>query len=174
MYTLGSHLANAQVFSLQSGHAIAKVSGQIIEPSTLELAAFYVNSPKSPQTVVLARDIRRLTPDTVVVDSSEDLEDPAEIVRLQELIQRKFSLQGIKVVSESGQKLGKVGDYTVSLSTYKVQKIYVKPSLMKAFLANSLIIDRAQIVDVTNQKITVRDGTVSARGMASIKALPTD
>lgn len=175
MYILGSNLTGIPILSLQTGQTHGKTLEPIIEPGNLELLAFFVHTGTKQPSVVLLRDVRRVTGQAVVIDSEEDISDPADIVRLQETIGRKFKLLGVKVVSESGQKLGTVEDFTVGLTTYKVQKIYVKPPLFKQLLSSKLIIDRGQIVDVTNDKITVRDATVTRPVMApGVKVVPTE
>lgn len=175
MYTLGSKLNGTTVLSLQTGQPVAKVTGQIIEPDDLELMAFYLSGKKSGETIILLRDIRRLTNDTAVIDSEDDIEEPREIVRLQALIERKFKLPGLSVYAESGQKLGKVDDYVVSLSTHKIQKLYVRPSLLRQIMKSNLIIDRTQIIDVTPEKITVRDASIPEPAVVpGAKAVPSD
>ncbi len=172
MYILGSNIKNVQVFSLQTGQPVAKVLGPLIDPANLEIVAFSViTGPRRP-AVLLSRDLRRLTGDTAVIDSDEDLSSPDDIVRLQEIIRKRFNLPGLQVVNESGQKLGKITDYVVGLASRKVTKIYVKPPFLKSVLSSNLIIDRAQIVDVTPKKITVRDASLPepALGINSVAA----
>jgi len=83
-------------------------------------------------------------------------------VRLKALKSDNFTLIRKTVVSDMGRKLGSVEDFTINIETNKVQKLYVKQSIMRSFFGSSLIIDRTQIVDVTPKQIVVREATLKA------------
>src|SRR5438270_8826890 len=103
----------------------------------------------------MMRDVRQVAKDCLVIDSEDEIEEASEIVRLQQILETKFQLIGLPVLTESGHKLGKVEDYTLELASYRVQKLYVKQPIMKNLLLNHLVIDRDQITDVTPKQITV-------------------
>jgi uncharacterized protein YrrD len=174
MYVLANDITGKPILSLQSGHAVAKVRALLINPDTLELLAFFCDASwhRKSQAVLLMRDVREITREGVIIDSPDDIEDVAEIVRLQAIISQKFNLIGIMVVTESDQKLGTVEDYTIDTTSHMVQKLYLKQSILKNLLLNNLVVDRAEIVDVTPKRITVRDATVPVPKMAP-QAVPS-
>ena len=134
----------------------------MVSPDNLEVIAVYCHSSgwRKNTAIIMVRDIREIAREGIIVDSLEDIEEVGEVVRLKELVERKFQLAGTLVETESGQELGKVEDYTVSDHNYLIQKLYLKQSLLKNLLLNNLIIDRTQVVSVTDKKIIVRDATV--------------
>ena len=68
-----------------------------------------------------------------------------------------FNVVGLKVETKKGSKLGKVTDFTVTSDNFSVQQIIVKRPAIKSFLDPELIIPRAEIVEITDYKIIVRD-----------------
>lgn len=95
-----------------------------------------------------------------------------EIVRLRDVFKQNYDPVGKAVVNESGQRLGKVENYTINLHTFMLQKLYVHQSLMKSLLFNNLVVDRTQIIDVTDKQITVRDASVVEPKLAAPAVQP--
>jgi len=174
MYALASQLLNLPIVSLQTGQTVAVAGRPIVNPDTLSLVALYCQAGRfrPGNAVLLVRDIRQVGSDGIVIDSFEDIEDASEIVRLGSVIQQRFNPIGIAVINESGQRLGKVEEYTVNLDNYQIQKLYLKQSVIKNLLLNNLVVDRTQIIDVKPRQITVRDATVKESLMAAVPALP--
>lgn len=162
MYILASQLKNLPVMSLQTGQPIATIQRPILNMTSLEVMALRcsVGRARTKEGVILLRDIRQFASDCIIIDSFDEIEDASEIVRLKAAAEQDFDPIGKAVSSESGQKLGRVEDYTINLKTYMLQKLYVHQSLMRSLLFNSLVVDRTQIIDVSLRGFTVRDATV--------------
>ncbi len=173
MYVLASQLKNLPVMSIQTGQAIAHIEQPIINMANLEAMALNCNLGRSKpkEGVILLRDVRQFSGDCIIVDSFDDIEDSSEIVRLKDVVKAGFNPIGKHVVNESGDKLGKVEDYTINLKTFMIQKLYVHQSLVKSLLYNSLVIDRTQVIDITPKAITVKDARVK-KGILERKAIP--
>lgn len=159
MYVLANQLEGLPIMSLQTGAAIAVVERPVVNPTNLEVMALQCNigRVRKQGSVLLMRDIRQFARDCIIIDSFEEIEDIEEIVRLRDIAARAFNPVGKPVFSESGQRLGKVEDYTINLKTFMLQKLYVHQSLMKSILFNNLTVDRTQIIDVTDKQFTVKD-----------------
>jgi uncharacterized protein YrrD len=163
MYALASQMDNLPIISLQTGEPIAWVRQPIIAVATLEILAFRCESghQKHPKLLMI-RDLRQLAPDCIIVDTEDELTDPEDIVRLKTMLKSSYNPMDKMVVSDTGRKLGSVEDYSVNLETHRVQKLHVRQSLLRSWIGSSLIIDRTQIIDITPQRITVRDSTIKA------------
>ena len=148
--------------SLQTGAQLAVLEEPIIDPRKLTIVAFYVSGPRLEQTGSLLHvsDIRELSDIGAIVDGSDSLMSTEGLVRLQEIIDFHFHLNGTKVVDEHGHNLGKVDGYAMEPETYSIQQIYTKPSLLRSFTAATNIIHRSQIVSVTNERIVVKSPTI--------------
>jgi sporulation protein YlmC with PRC-barrel domain len=175
MYALASHLNTLPVISLQTGETVAVVTGLIVNPDNLRLMGFtIIPASGKTRTLLVLSAVRQLALDCVIVDNDDELSEPGDIVRLAELLRQPYNPLGKPVVTDLGRKLGSVEDYTVNLETELLQKIYVRPPLSRAWYQSSLIIDRAQIIDVQRDRFIVRDNhnyaTTMAAETASAKA----
>lgn len=168
MYILASHLKNLPVLSLRNGHSVAIVSGPLVDRSKLAIAAVYCKESRwsGATRVIMARDVREIAREGLVIDSLDDIEDIDEIVRLKAVIDQAFTPVGMNVVNESGNALGKVEDFTINVSNFEIQKLYVKQSIIKNLLLNNLVIDRVQIVEIGDKKIIVRDAKIPQTNLA--------
>jgi uncharacterized protein YrrD len=175
MFVLANQLRNIPIISLQTGQVVAHSDKPIINPSDLQVVALFCQ-PKGwikPNAALLTKDIRQTSPQGILIDSSEEIEDYTEIIRLKDLVARHFELTSLPVYTEGGTKLGKVEEYTIGLSNYVIQKLYLRQSALKHLLLTSLVIDREQIVDVTPKQITVRDATIKNPILAPQPAPPS-
>ncbi len=133
-----------------------------MEIKSLEVVAFtcepHPQIGKHP--VLLLRDVRQVAIDCLLVNTAEDLVEAEDIVRLAPLLERNFDPRGLRVVTDLKRRIGKVEDYTINLQTYHLQKIYVRQSLVHSWIGASLIIDRSQILEVSEREFIVRDATI--------------
>lgn len=112
-------------------------------------------------TVLLYQDIRDVMVQGFVVNDSQVLVDPEELVRLQDTLKLHFDALGKQVITTTKQKLGKVIDYAADTNTMYIQKLYLAQSMFKNLTGGNLGIDRTQIVEITDKQIIVQD--LSAR-----------
>lgn len=158
MLKLSDSLTNVPVLSLQTGTPVATAVEPIINPNNLKVEGFYCNERASKkQMVLLCQDIRDMLDQGFVVNSHEVLADPADLVRLRNILELDFQLLGKPVYTISKDKIGKVGDYATDVSSMYVQKLYVAQSVLKSFTTGSLSVDRSQINEITNRRIIIND-----------------
>jgi uncharacterized protein YrrD len=168
MYILASHIKNLPVLSLQNGAPVATTGEPIINRDKLELVAVYCKSGFWRQSthVIMSRDIREIARQGLVIDSLDEIEEIGEIVRLKKIVDARFNPIGMNVVTEAGDALGKVEDYTLNVKGFHIQKLYVKQSILKNLLLNNLVIDRTQIVEIADKKFVVRDAKLPKAKLA--------
>ena len=171
MLLLSDRFLGTPVMSLQTGSQIAVTKEPIIDPRRLNIVAFYCegSSLDFNPAILHTADIREFSEIGIIVNESEDLMPPDDLIRLQEILSYEFTLPECKVLDTNDQKLGKVGDYAVDPESYFVQKLYVKRPLLKSLNDAELVIDRKQIVEVNKGEIIVRAPTVEAREKTPLK-----
>jgi sporulation protein YlmC with PRC-barrel domain len=110
------NMLGAPVMSLQTGQPLATLDGVIIDPHNLKIVAFYVSGPlvEFSPAVLFSEDIREFGEMGAIVDSSDNILSPEGMVRLGEVIDYGFTLEGIWVVDDHKHKLGKVENYTLN------------------------------------------------------------
>lgn len=162
MLLLNDRILTMPVVSLQTGRRLATLSSSIVDPRQLHIVAFYCDGPNLDvdPAVLYTDDIREVSSLGMIVDSAENIMSPDDLVRLQEVINFNFKLDDMKVVDESGQKLGKVVNFSVETNTFFIIKIHVQPGLLQALHTTEHIIDRSQIVEINDKTIVVKSADV--------------
>ena len=151
---------NRPVMSLRTGSQIGLAETPIINPHNLKILGWWCNTHDGRQ-VLLAEELRQSVPEGLAVNDEAALSDPADLVRHQEVLDINFELMD-KPVRTKRQRLGRVSDYSYNDGMF-IQKLYVARPLRKVFSAeDTLIIDREQIIEVTDKYILVRDTEVKA------------
>lgn len=159
--------------SLRTGTQIAMALTPVINPHNLKILGWWCSAPGGRRLILLSDDVRETMPNGLAVNNEEDLSDPADLVRHKEILDIKFELMD-KLVRTKRQKLGKVSDYSYNDGLF-VQKLYVAKPLHKVLSAeDTLVIDREQILEVTDKYILVRDTEIRATAddMASAPVVP--
>jgi sporulation protein YlmC with PRC-barrel domain len=143
----------------------------IINPNSLKIEGWFaLNHFEKGEYILPAREIRDFIAKGLVVDDHDSLTHPDDMVRLKDVINIRFELIGKSVITESKNRLGKVADYAVDETSYLINKLYVNPTLLKGFTAEQLLIDRNQIVEITDKKIIVKDQKVRANSRMPARA----
>lgn len=161
MLKLSSTLLNQPVMSMRTGNQVGTALQPIINPHNLKILGWWCRGPGSQSQVLLSEDVRETMPAGLAINDEEALSNPADLVRHKEVLDIRFDLID-KPVRTKRQKLGKVSDYSYNDGLF-VQKLYVARPLHKVFASeDTLIIDREQILEVTDKYILVRDTEVKA------------
>lgn len=154
--------------SLRTGTQVATASSPIINPNNLKIEGFYCTDRfDGNQLILLYQDIRDSIEQGWVVNDHDVLADPQELVRLKDLLELQFQLIGKQVETISKQKVGKVSDYAVEMTTMYIQKIYVSQSLLQSFTGGSLSVDRTQVNEITNKRVIINDLNATAPAPAT-------
>lgn len=158
---LSKSLLNRPVISLRSGSQAAVAVKPVINPHNLKILGWWCKLPGGQTRVLLAEDVRELVPDGLAINDEDDLCAPEDLVRHREILDIGFYLID-KPVRTKRQKLGKVSDFSYNDGMF-VQKLYVARPLRKVFTTeDTLLIDRSQILEVTDHYILVRDTEIRA------------
>jgi sporulation protein YlmC with PRC-barrel domain len=148
---------------------VATAISPIINPNNLKIEGFYCDDRFNKERLILLyQDIRDLISQGFVINDHDVLSDPAELVRLKDILDLKFDLIGKPVETVSKVKVGKVSDYATEITTMYVQKLYVSQPIYKSLTGGNLGVDRTQINEITNRRIIINDlhGNVPAHATA--------
>ena len=170
MLYMSKSLFNRPVVSLRAGNQIATAGEPIINPHNLKILGWWC-IPKGGRgrAVLLADDVRDVLNEGLAVNDDDVLSSAEDLVRHREVIDTKFQLLD-KTVRTKRRKLGKVSDFSYNEGMF-VQKLYVARPVTKIFSSqDTLLIDRTQILEVTDSYILVSDTEVSAAEEAAVPA----
>ncbi len=161
MYLSVGQLTHLPIISLQTSDTVAWTERPVIDMSKLQIVGLYCHIPSQrPPVLLVARDFRQLAADCLIIDNEDDLVDPSDIIRLQDILNANYSPLQKAVFTTAGQRLGTVEDYNFEPDSLRLHQLLVRPSLLKSWLGSNLTISRSQIVDLTPQHITVRDTAI--------------
>lgn len=164
MLVLQNALQNKPIASVQSGHQVATVGEMIIDPRSLKIFAFYVLAPQQQNLVLHTEDIRNVTPQGLVIDNNNQLMNfDDDLVRLKEVTDINFQLADKPVYTENKNKLGKVMDFVVETDGFLIVKLHISRSMIKSFGVSQLIVDRSQIIQITDDKIIVKSTAIKEK-----------
>ena len=158
MLLLGQRLLGTPVMSLQVGVKVAETVEPVIDPRNLTIMAYEVDGPlleTHPQFIRIA-DIRELSDIGMIIDSSDELVDIDDVIKIKEIRELNFKLVGIKVIDERGRKLGKVEDYSVDTDSFVIQQLSVRGGILNSFSSTGHMIHRSQITEISDAVITVK------------------
>lgn len=157
MILLGSSLTKAPIMGLQSGSEIARTEQVVIDPATLTVVAYVIQSNllKGDTWLLRIADIRELSDLGFIVDSADEFVQPSDVIKLNEIYKLGFHLIGMSVMDEKRHKLGKIIDFTIETSSFVIQQITVRRPLLKSFTDTELLIHRSQIIEINDDAIVV-------------------
>ncbi len=170
---LSQQLIESAVLSLHTGTKIASISEAIIDPHSLKVMGYFVDSSlqKSKEKLVLkTSDIREANDTGIIVDSIDELVPAKDLVRFEQIIKMHFSLISLNVIDENKNKLGKITDYSLDPLTFLIHQLHVKRPLMKSLQTSELLINRSQIIEVTDNYIAVSSASLQAGAEAPLTA----
>ena len=181
MLMVGSRFIGMQVLSLHIGGQTAAVKRVVVDPEDLSIMAFELEGPiiRDPEigSFLMAEDIRETSNQGLVVDSADRFVNPEDVIRLNEVLELNFNLEGLKVVTKEGKnikKLGKIIDYTVDSSTLSIFQIIAQRPFMESFVDPQLTINRSQITEVDDFKITIKHDKQKIKVEQSVKETKGD
>jgi uncharacterized protein YrrD len=158
MLILGSAIINGPVMSLQTGGRLAVVEKAIIDPYKLRVLSYKLSGSLLSENPSFLRtnDIREVGRLGIIIDSVDELIGDDDIITEKDIYELDFQLIGTKVFDEANHRLGKITDYSIFLNGFMVEQIHVKRSGVRALTETELLINRSQIVSITDKGITVK------------------
>ncbi len=158
MLILNSMLQNISIRSLRTGQALGETVNFVINPANLKIEALKCSITNSKtELFLLNQDIRDISNNIIVVNDYDVLSEASDLIRLKSLIDLGFTIVGKPVVTKDGQKLGKVREFSIDSIGFYIQKLYITQPLYKNLYGTQLVIDRNQIIEVTNSRIVIKD-----------------
>ena len=152
-------IKNMVLGSIRSSARIGKVSGLLINPHNLHIDALFCQVINSKGTLLLVpEDIRDISPVGVVINDHEHLLDASDAIRLKPILDLNFEIIGLKAYVGK-RHVGSVESFAVESDGLYVQKIYVRPTLVKRINSSRLTFDRSMVVEVSNRAVVFKDSS---------------
>lgn len=161
MLMLSQRLLEKPVMSLQTGAEIAHTKQAIIDPASLQIIGYYVESriKKESGLILKTQDIREVSQVGLIVDSIDEILPEGDLLRIKEITKLQFELIGLSVIDEKKRKLGKVINYGTDPRSFIIHQLHVKQPILKSFHVAELLINRTQIVEINDNEIIVKEAS---------------
>ena len=174
MLRFSEDIISSQVVNLSTGRTVATVSGLLIDPDNLKIAALicFVRSQNTEQ-YLMPQDIHDFSGMSIAIQNDDALSDSQDVIRLQELMKINYQIVGKKVRTDAGRTIGVVSQYVVDDKSLVVEKLYVRPNLIKLLQSSDRVISRTIIVEVTDKEIVVKDTLAKASDKSKLSVSPT-
>lgn len=157
MLIAGERLIDTPVMSLQTGGQLARTKTPLIDPRNLTIVAYELEGPQLDQHPSFLRmaDVRELSNLGLIVDSSDEFIGLDDVLKIKEVYDFHFELLNLTVRDKSKRKLGKVTGYSLEPGSFIIKQLNVKRPLLKSLSDTELMIDRTQIIEVTDEDIII-------------------
>ena len=169
MLLLNSQLTPKPVVSIHAGSVVAAAKKPVINPHNLTIAGFFVEYNYTEERILVNQDVREVTNKGYIINHEEDLSPLVDLIRFNELVELDFELIGKEVRTESKKKLGTVEEYVVQSEGLVIYNLHVRQPTWKSFTSAALVINRRQIVEVTQKKIIVKDAVIEEPAGAAVQ-----
>jgi sporulation protein YlmC with PRC-barrel domain len=157
MLRLSNAFFNRAILSLQTGGRVGFASDPLINPNNLKIEGWFAQSQLEKGEFILpVGEVRDFITKGIVVNDYTALTHPSDLIRLKQIVDIRFALLGKLVVTELGNRVGKVIDFAAD-DDFIIQKLYINPSLLKGLTNDQIMIDRQSILEINDKRITVRD-----------------
>ena len=159
MLVAANKLIGTPILSMQAGGAIGRIIDFIVDPDILKIIAFRLEGPviNRNSNILDVSSVREYSNFGMVIDDTDELVAPDDVVKISKILELNFSLIGLKVETKKGSKLGKIINFTVTSEDFTVQQLIVKRPAIKSFIDLELTIHRKEIVEITDYKVIVKD-----------------
>lgn len=150
MFIQARKLIGLPVAAIDTGSKVGEIRKIVIEPKNGTFLGFMVktNGLLGATLALSSIDIQEWDPNGLVTETIDNLVEPKEIVRLNELNKVNFDLFNLRAKTESGKNLGVVEDFLLDSETGTVTKYYLNDLIRgkRVFSADKVIkIDKAII-----------------------------
>jgi uncharacterized protein YrrD len=162
-------LEGMAVGALDEGVKIGAVRRIVVNPESIKLIGFVIKSGTVLAAIkaVSFLDVVDIDRNGIVIRSRDNLVEVGEVVRIGELVKKRFSLIGLPVKTKGGKSFGRVVDAVVETTTGDILRIYTK------YLFHDFVFERSQIQKITLGEVVVKDdsGEAKAKRVLSGKEL---
>ncbi len=166
MLVLNSSLLGLPIVLESTGQKAAEIKELIFDPDSGRLVGILVSTGTifKKELVLAPVDIIKYFKNALIIRDSEVLVEPAEIVRVQKVLEKGPRLINLRAETAAGEFLGKISDLLIDTASNKIAKFYVH-SLMK-----DRIIPLSRVIRVTQKAVVFDEDT--KMGVKAPSALP--
>lgn len=158
MLITSERLRDQPIMSLQTGIELGTTARPVIDPAKLQIIAYEATVPLRPHQLNLLRidDIREISDIGFIIDDIDEIVTAGDVIKLDEIYQLGFELDGIKVLDEKRKKIGHVTSYTIDVDDFAIEQLVVKRTLLHRLNDTELVVHRSQLLEISRAAIVIK------------------
>lgn len=147
-------LKGMTILTLQEGEQLGRVRSLLVDPAAGQVVALVLDkrTPSGEAQVVATANVHSVGKAAITVQDRGSLVPLARIPRFQALARENITVRGKMVVTETGQKMGRIGEMLIDAGSFKIQAI-----LLKGFLGRQRRIPSEQIRTIGPDVVVVQE-----------------
>lgn len=120
-----------RVLTTKEGNEVGKVDDLVVDPDQKKVAWLRLRRGGlfGDRHWVPVAAVHSLGDDVVTIHTEADLRASPNSPEAEALVSAKRGLIGNKVVTETGERLGEIGDYEFTADTFALSHVFVSPSM---------------------------------------------
>jgi len=154
------------VVSVANEAIIAIPHNFVIDWSDFHIAALWVKIGWTKKKLLLWQDVLEIS-NGWYIQSEEALSNEEELIRLQPVLEKAFTLKGSLCKTLSGMYVGKVSDFTFDVETGQILKLMIVNRAIQALVRELMlpvsavkkVEERVIIVEDLDKPITIKETT---------------
>jgi len=149
------------IMHFDEGSLLALIKDVVINSDTGKIEAFWVKPLTVPMfnAVIQSQDIVEWKKNVYIKNDSV-ITDPADIIRISDIMAKKTYVIGNRVQNEEGIYYGKVYSITFDTESFYLKQIYVQKSILGIINYEQRIFSFDNIIEVTKDRIIIKDEAV--------------
>ncbi len=166
-------LVGSKVLHFDSGEPLAILNLPIINPDTGIIEAFWVKPFRfgTGNAIIQVGNIVEFKKN-IYIKSENVIADPADIIRLSNMLAEERWFINASVRNEDGKQYGKVIDLSFDTKTYMLRQIYVEKAVLGLIPTDRRIFAWDRILKVLPDGIVIDDSTEEKEAVISDVAEP--
>lgn len=156
------------IISLHEGQKIGYVKSLILDAATKSLAAIVVDSKGffKDQRIIPYTKIVSVGDDAITIDSGSHVEKTSSLPELLDLVKKKLTIIGTKMVTETGETLGTAEEYYIDSKTGKITQIEISGGMLEGLFSGKAWISADYIMTIGHDVIIAAKGSESVLTVA--------
>ncbi len=152
-------LLGLPVLDLQAGKVLGKLRGFLIDPTKKAVVAYTVSESRwaRDDRVIAINDVYSVGKDAVTVREARKLVKALQTFEFRRLAENRVELYNTRVLTESGQYLGAVDEFTFDPSDGQILGYYVTSGRIKDAFHGRPIVSANEVLTIGKDAIIVRE-----------------
>lgn len=169
------------VKNLENGKTIAYLKNAVFDPKLGKMLGIVIKTGIFSQDKIIPAKDLQLSSDLIGITNIDDIVNEDEIIKIKNILKKKYRVLSQHVREKSGRYLGTVEGVLIESEGFNIVKLYVSKisffGTLLRFLPNigeGLVISREQVLKITPKAIIVKNGVkkevVAEKDLKTIKA----